>query len=153
MNENALFDMTPAESGDILKIDMLLKEAELFQHDIHFLLINGGRTPLQVAVSRWIESGDHLHTGKLNLYIPKSMDDGPYRPHSKRFIKRISDYFANKKIDDMLVIGKTMVILMVEGETQVYRDKVFVDTCMRIIRSLVRTSVMDSLIAKQQGKP
>lgn len=138
--EKTLMDLIPQEA---FKVEMLLKEAELFEHDLQFISFTHAPGPVAGMLSRWIEGEDNLHTGSLTLFIKSSHDERAFIAHPKRKLKLIADSIRVKEIHEAILIGRDIAVINVEGHVGIYRDKRFVDSLNKIIKSVIRISLIE----------
>lgn len=129
-------------SQDQFKIEMLLKEAELFQHDVHLISLAQGPGSLTDILAAWASSEDNLHTGKLNAFAKSHLDKSLLEDHPKLSIKRISNNLKMRDIREILLVGREVVVILTD-EIGIYRDKRHVDMVNRIIKTAIRISVIE----------
>jgi hypothetical protein len=138
----------PAESvagqlnQDQFKIEMLLKEAELFQHDVHLISLAQGPGSLTDILANWTSNEDNLHTGRLNAFAKSHLDKSVLDDHPKLAIKRISNNLKMRDIREILLIGREVVVILTD-EIGIFRDKRHVDMVNRIIKAAIRISVIE----------
>jgi hypothetical protein len=138
----------PAESvarqlnQDQFKIEMLLKEAELFQHDVHLISLTQGPGSLTDILASWTSNADNLHTGRLNAFAKSHLDKSVLDDHPKLAIKRISNNLKMRDIREILLIGREVVVILTD-EIGIFRDKLHVDMVNRIIKAAIRISVIE----------
>jgi hypothetical protein len=125
------------------KIEMLLKEAEIFQHDINFISLTKSPKSLDAVLHAWSLSEDNLHTGKLTVFAKSFLDDSRFSSHEKLNLKRISDKLKLRNIEEMILIGRDVVIILAGGDVGIFRDKHHVDAVNRIIKSTLRISLIE----------
>jgi hypothetical protein len=128
---------------ECFKIEMLLKEAELFQHDINFISLTKSPRSLDAVLHDWVANEDNLHTGKLTVYAKSSFDGSRFSAHEKLNLKRISDNLKLRNIEEIILIGREVVIILAGGDVGIFRDKRHVDSVNRIIKSTLRISLIE----------
>ncbi len=143
MNTTAEVMGTKGPQEEHFKIEMLLKEAELFQHDINFISLTKGPHALDAVLHAWATSEDNLHTGKLTVYAKSPFDVARFAAHEKLNLKRISDNLKLRNIEEIILIGRDVVIILAGGEVGIFRDKRHVDSVNRIIKSTLRISLIE----------
>lgn len=129
-------------SQDRFKIEMLLKEAELFQHDVHLVSLGQAPGSLTDILASWTRSEDNLHTGRLNAFAKSHLDKSLLEDHPKLAIKRISNNLKMRDIREILIIGREVVVILTD-EIGVYRDKRHIDMVNRILKAAIRISVIE----------
>lgn len=149
MNMQESESVIPSGNNDVLKVSMLLKEAELFGHDIHYLSLamEPGNGQIYQAASSWAQSDDNMHSGKVALYLRDGQRDQDFEGHGQRTLHSISPNIKVKEITEILVLGNEVAVITVLGYVQTYRDKRIVSSCMRVLNTLCSIT----LIEKKKG--
>ncbi len=129
-------------SHDHFKVEMLLKEAELFQHDVHLVALGQAPAGLTEILAKWTRSEDNLHTGRLNAFAKSFLDKSLLDAHPKLAIKRLSNNLKMRDIREILLIGREVVVILAD-DIGVYRDKRHVDMVNRIIKAAIRISIIE----------
>lgn len=138
MNMQESESVIPSGDNDVLKVSMLLKEAELFGHDVHFLSLASSPQKGQAyqAASAWAKSDDNMHTGSLSVYLRDGLNALDFDGHGQRSFSSISPNIKVKEISEILVLGNEVAVINVLGYIQTYRDKRIVTSCMRVLNTL-----------------
>ena len=127
------------DSTSAIKIKMALREAEHSELDITFIQSSADGARLSTFVSSWLSDPRNSHEGKYLL-----MGRPGLRKHPGYQFTELSDTVKIKDFSELLLLGREILIVDMQGEISIHRIKQHVDFGVRAVRSLRKIALLEA---------
>lgn len=138
---------TPERANDstsAIKIKMALREAEHSELDITFIQSSADGARLSTFVSSWLSNPRNSHEGKYLLMGRPGLADDGLRKHPSYQFTELSDTVKIKDFSELLLLGREILIVDMQGEISIHRIKQHVDFGVRAVRSLRKIALLEA---------
>lgn len=126
------------------KIQMLLKEAEIFQANISIISTLDNPGDLEKSLLKWLSMSADSYKGSVNMMAKDTRKNIFPKKIKNISLSSISHKIKLRGISEMILIGDDLSILMIEDNPVIVRDSRHAAYVAKIMNHSVEIAVLES---------
>lgn len=128
------------------KIEMLLREAEIFKSDIIFMSTRNSTGSLEDSLFNWLSGSGKDYSGKISMLSKvdkKSLLDSMISTENRA---SISSKIKLRSVDEIILIGDDLSIIMVDDKPVIVRDSRHAAYVAKIMNHSIKIGSLEKLL-------
>lgn len=118
------------------KVKMSLAEAEMSGLNVQYLKIGDTPGVIGHSLTSWVRGISNDQAGKFTVYAKTGETEKALEGHNKYVFVGLNEAIKIRDFNEILVVGSAVSIFDANGKVFVQREKQFIDSANRMIRSL-----------------